>query len=99
MMPKNAVLAVNGLLHGAQARVEYPDSSTGCWFIGVRFAMLMMPEATGGKERYNMFDTVKIGKRIAELRKKRDMTQFEIADRLGISYQAVSNWERGDSLR
>ena len=56
--------------------------------------MLMMPEATVGKERYNMFDTVKIGKRIAELRKKRDMTQFEIADRLGISYQAVSNWER-----
>ena len=53
--------------------------------------MLMMPEATGGKERYNMFDTVKIGERIAELRKKRDMTQFEIADRLGISYQAVSN--------
>lgn len=59
--------------------------------------MLMMPEATGGKERYNMFDTVKIGKRIAELRKKRDMTQFELADRLGISYQAVSNWERGVS--
>ena len=45
-----------------------------------------------------MFDTVKIGKRIAELRKKRDMTQFEIADRLGISYQAVSNWERGNSM-
>lgn len=45
-----------------------------------------------------MFDTVKIGKRIAELRKKRDMTQFELADRLGISYQAVSNWERGVSL-
>ena len=60
--------------------------------------MLMMPEATGGKERYNMFDNVKIGKRIAELRKKRDMTQFEIADRLGISYQAVSNWERGNSM-
>lgn len=44
-----------------------------------------------------MFDTVKIGKRIAELRKKRDMTQFELADRLGISYQAVSNWERGEA--
>lgn len=42
-----------------------------------------------------MFDTVKIGKRIAELRKKRDMTQFEIADRLGISYQAVSKLGAG----
>ena len=45
-----------------------------------------------------MFDTVKIGKKIAELRKKKDMTQFELADRLGISYQAVSNWERGNSM-
>ena len=45
-----------------------------------------------------MFDTVKIGKRIAELRRKKDMTQFELADRLGISYQAVSNWERGNSM-
>ena len=45
-----------------------------------------------------MFDTIRIGKRIAELRKKKDMTQFELADRMGISYQAVSNWERGNSM-
>lgn len=45
-----------------------------------------------------MFDTVKTGKKIAQLRKKKDMTQFELADRLGISYQAVSNWERGNSM-
>ena len=44
-----------------------------------------------------MFDTIRIGKRIAELRKKKDMTQFELADSMGISYQAVSNWERGVS--
>ena len=75
------------------------SSSTACWYAGSLFAMLMMPEATGRKEGTKMFDTVKIGKKIAELRKKKDMTQFELADRLGISYQAVSNWERGISLR
>ena len=45
-----------------------------------------------------MFDTAKTGKKIAELRKQKDMTQFELADAMGISYQAVSNWERGNSM-
>ena len=45
-----------------------------------------------------MFDTQIIGNKIAELRKKSNMTQFELADELGISFQAVSNWERGNSM-
>ena len=45
-----------------------------------------------------MFDTVTIGRKIAELRKAHKMTQFELADALGISFQAVSNWERGASM-
>lgn len=45
-----------------------------------------------------MFDTIKVGKKIAELRKSHNMTQFELADELNISYQAVSNWERGNSM-
>ena len=45
-----------------------------------------------------MFDTEKVGRKIAELRKHRNMTQMELADRLGISFQAVSNWERGNSM-
>ena len=45
-----------------------------------------------------MFDMDRIGKRIASLRKNKDMTQTELADRLGISFQAVSNWERGNSM-
>jgi len=45
-----------------------------------------------------MFDTVKVGKKIAQLRKANNMTQFDLADTLGISFQAVSNWERGNSM-
>jgi len=42
-----------------------------------------------------IFDIEAIGKRISDLRKKNDLTQMELADKLLISYQAVSNWERG----
>ncbi len=45
-----------------------------------------------------MFDMKKIGKKISTLRKEKNMTQMELADRMGISFQAVSNWERGGSL-
>ena len=45
-----------------------------------------------------MFDMQKVGKRISVLRKKVNMTQMELADRVGISFQAVSNWERGNSM-
>jgi transcriptional regulator with XRE-family HTH domain len=45
-----------------------------------------------------MFDMQKIGTKIAEARRNKDMTQTELADRLGISFQAVSNWERGNSM-
>jgi len=39
-----------------------------------------------------MFDTKLIGKKIAALRKAKDMTQMELADQMFVSYQAVSNW-------
>jgi transcriptional regulator with XRE-family HTH domain len=45
-----------------------------------------------------MFDMLSVGRKIASLRKDKNMTQVELADLLGISYQAVSNWERGDSM-
>ncbi|MGN1344604.1 MAG: helix-turn-helix domain-containing protein [Traorella sp.] len=39
-----------------------------------------------------------IGKTIADLRKQKNMTQSEVADVLGVTYQAVSKWERDESL-
>lgn len=45
-----------------------------------------------------MFDTVKIGKQIAARRKAQNLTQAALADLMGVSFQAVSNWERGNSM-
>ena len=45
-----------------------------------------------------MFNMEMVGRKIAELRKSHNMTQLELADRIGISFQAVSNWERGNSM-
>lgn len=45
-----------------------------------------------------MFDTMKFGKALSTLRKCADMTQNEVADRLNLSRQAISKYERGVSL-
>ena len=45
----------------------------------------------------SLFSMERIGRRIMHARKKKGMTQMELADRMGISFQAVSNWERGQS--
>ena len=39
-----------------------------------------------------------IGEKIAELRKQNNMSQEELAEKLGISRQSVSKWESGQSL-
>lgn len=43
-------------------------------------------------------DVQKIGAFISELRKNKDYTQAELAGLLNVSHQAVSKWERGESL-
>ncbi|MBP0970347.1 MAG: helix-turn-helix domain-containing protein [Oscillospiraceae bacterium] len=43
-------------------------------------------------------DNLRIGRYIQHLRKAAGMTQKELADKLSISFQAVSKWENGDTL-
>ncbi len=45
-----------------------------------------------------MFDTNKVASNIKNARIKKNMTQMNLADEMGVSYQAVSNWERGTSM-
>lgn len=45
-----------------------------------------------------MFDIRRISSEIREARIRKNMTQNALADALGVSCQAVSNWERGDSM-
>ena len=40
----------------------------------------------------------KIGKYISEKRKEKKITQEELAERLGVSDRAVSNWENGKNM-
>ena len=40
-------------------------------------------------------DQLKIGKFIAERRKKANLTQMQLAEKLGITDKAISKWERG----
>ncbi len=43
-------------------------------------------------------DQLKIGKFIAECRKKKDLTQMQLAEKLGITDKAISKWERGIAM-
>ena len=54
--------------------------------------------ASRKQKGFEMFDMGKVGQKIAQLRKSHNMTQLELADKIGISFQAVSNWERGNSM-
>lgn len=40
-------------------------------------------------------DAVKTGRLIVQIRKEKEMTQKDLGERLHVSVQAVSKWERG----
>ena len=43
-------------------------------------------------------DQIKIGRFIAECRKKNSLTQLQLAEKLGITDKAISKWERGIAM-
>ena len=43
-------------------------------------------------------DQEKIGNLIKKIRKDNNLTQAELADKLGVTYQAVSKWENGKNI-
>ncbi len=45
-----------------------------------------------------MFNTRKFGGYLSRLRKNADMTQYELAEKLSLTRQAISSYERGDSF-
>lgn len=45
-----------------------------------------------------MIDIIKVGKKIETLRSTANLTQSELANKLYVSHQAVSKWERGLNL-
>ena len=47
----------------------------------------------------SIMDMKKVGEQIAALRRANGLTQNELGERLGVSFQSVSKWERGGSLR
>lgn len=51
-----------------------------------------------GSERRQFMDQIKIGRFIAERRKKEDLTQMQLAEKLNITDRAISKWETGKSM-
>ena len=43
-------------------------------------------------------DQEKIGKFIKQIREEHNLTQKELADKLGVTFQAVSKWENGKNV-
>ena len=45
-----------------------------------------------------MIDQIKIGGFLRELRKERELTQEQLAEKFGVSSRSVSRWENGNTM-
>ena len=62
--------------------------------VGVFFLLMIYTES----ERRHLMDQIKIGRFIADCRKKAHLTQMQLAEKLGITDKAISKWERGIAM-
>lgn len=54
-----------------------------------------MPKQIKYKLKNNELDGKKIGKKIAEIRKAKGITQIELSEKIGITQQLISDYETG----
>ena len=52
------------------------------------------PKGKGGKQ----MDTIKIGKFLAENRKKKKLTQEQLGEKIGVTAKTISRWENGNYM-
>ena len=45
-----------------------------------------------------MIDQIKIGSFLRELRKEKELTQEQLAEKFGVSSRSVSRWENGNTM-
>jgi len=45
-----------------------------------------------------MFDQIIFGEKLKNLRKEKNITQEILAEKIGVSSQAISKWEKGECL-
>lgn len=55
----------------------------------------VMRKITEDEKYYSNYDAKEFGRRIREIRKKNNMTQEELAQRLMVSVDSISNYENG----
>ena len=71
-------------MSGREGKSDY--GCAGAFWDGVRYT----------RRGIRMLDSIKVGNFIMEKRKSLGMTQQQLADKLNISFQAISKWENGD---
>ncbi len=65
--------------------------------VGVSFCRDSPFHISGKELAETMIDTANLGRRIADARHECGLTQKDLADKVGVTAQAVSKWERGSA--